>query len=47
MGQVPSSTLHRTTRGFHVHPEEVPQEWSLQVVVDFMVVDHPHQLIHR
>ena len=47
MWQIASSTLHRTACCLHVDPEEILEEWSLQVVIDLVVIDHPHQLVHR
>ena len=45
MREVTGSALHGTASRLHVDPEEVLEEWPLQVVVYLVMIDHPHQLV--
>lgn len=47
MWQIPRPTLNGVSSSLHVDPEEVTQEWFLQIVVDIRMIDNPQQLIDR
>jgi len=46
MRQVSSTTLHRAAGRLEVDPEQISQEWFLEVAVNVRMIDDPQQFIH-